>query len=160
MNDSVVLAFLECSCFFENLAIRQKEPVSQICAVSFCNFGNWATFGLLRIKCLFYIWTILLITVHTFAVVIITLRMRKCAILLHLAWLNILKAGFHTVFALLPQSLNSSSSLWLSLLIYSLLDSAWFYFLLSLPTQSTLDDLRVFSLAMQNKLELSTVICT
>ena len=26
-NDSAVLAFLECSCYIQNLAIRQKEPV-------------------------------------------------------------------------------------------------------------------------------------
>jgi len=39
-NDSVVLAFLECSCYIQNFVIRQKEPVSQIRVVQFSNFGN------------------------------------------------------------------------------------------------------------------------
>jgi len=39
-NDSVVLAFLECSYYIQNLVIRHKEPVSQICIVPFSNFGN------------------------------------------------------------------------------------------------------------------------
>jgi len=56
-NDSVVLAFLECSCYIQNLVIRQKEPVSQIRVVPFSNFSSWIAFGPLRIKCLFYIWT-------------------------------------------------------------------------------------------------------
>jgi len=58
-NDSVVLAFLECSCYIQNFVIRQKEPVSQIRVVQFSNFGNWITFGPLRFRCLFYIWTAL-----------------------------------------------------------------------------------------------------
>jgi len=56
-NSSVVLAFMEFISYIQNLAIRQKEPLSQICVVSFSNFGNWITFGPLRIRCLFYIWT-------------------------------------------------------------------------------------------------------
>ena len=56
-NDSAVLAFFECSCYIQNLVIRQKEPVSQICVIPFSNFGNWKTYGPLRIWCLFYIWT-------------------------------------------------------------------------------------------------------
>jgi len=47
-NHSIVLAYLECSCNMQNLVIRQKEPVSQICVVPFSNFGNWITFGPLR----------------------------------------------------------------------------------------------------------------
>jgi len=30
-NDSVVLAFLECTCYIQNFIIRQKEPVSHMC---------------------------------------------------------------------------------------------------------------------------------
>jgi len=37
INDSVVLAFLECICYIQNLG---KEPVSQICVVAFSNLGN------------------------------------------------------------------------------------------------------------------------
>jgi len=98
-NDSLVLAFLECSCYIQNLVIRQKEPASEICVVPFSNFGNWITSGPLRIRCLLYIWTTLLITVYTFAVVIISLHIRKYAILLHLAWLNSKNLGF-TLFLL------------------------------------------------------------
>jgi len=82
LNDSLVLVFLEFSCYIQNSIIRQKEPVSEICVVPFSNFVNWITFGPLRIRCLFYIWTALLITVHTFAVVVISLHIRKYAILL------------------------------------------------------------------------------
>jgi len=52
INDSVVLAFLECICYSQDLA---KKPVSQICIVPFSNFGNGITFGPLRMRCLFYI---------------------------------------------------------------------------------------------------------
>jgi len=58
------------------------------CRPIFSNIGNWITFGPLRIRCLLHIWTTLLITIHTFAVVIILLHIWKYAILLHLAWLN------------------------------------------------------------------------
>ena len=34
------LHFLELSCYIQNLVIRQKEPVSEICVVLFSNFGN------------------------------------------------------------------------------------------------------------------------
>ena len=73
-NGSLVLAFLEFSCYIQNLVIRQKEPVSEICVVPFSNFGNWMTFGPLRIRYLFYNLITLLNTVHTFAVVIISLH--------------------------------------------------------------------------------------
>jgi len=73
--------------------ISQKEPVSQMCVVPFSNIGSWITFGPIWIRRLFYIWTTLLITVHTFAV-IISLHIRKCAILFHLAWLNGKKLDF------------------------------------------------------------------
>ena len=57
-------------------------------------------FGPFRRECLFYIWTILfVITVHTFAVVVISLYTRKYAILLHLAWISSKKLGF-TLFLL------------------------------------------------------------
>jgi len=79
--------------------IWQKEPVSQIRVVPFSNFGNWITFGPLRIRCLFSIWTTLLNTVHTFDVVIISLHIRKYAISLRLAWLNSEILGF-TLFLL------------------------------------------------------------
>jgi len=36
-NDSSVLAFMEYICCIQNLAIRQKESVSEICAVPFSN---------------------------------------------------------------------------------------------------------------------------
>jgi len=93
-NDSVVLVFLECCCSIQNLVIRQIEPVSQICVVPFSNFGNWIAFGPLWIRCLLHIWTTLLITVNTFAVVIISLHIRKNDILLPLAWLNNIKFDF------------------------------------------------------------------
>ena len=119
-NDSLVLAFLEFSCYIQNLVIRKKEPVSEICVVPFSNFGNWITFGPFRIRCLFYIWTTLLITVHNFAVVIISLHIWKYAILLHLAWLNSKKSGF-TLYLLY------SHKGWTAALVcdsvYSLLDS-------------------------------------
>jgi len=130
-NGSVVLALMEFICYIQNLAIRQKERVSQICVVPFSNLGSWITFGPLRIRCLFYIWTTLLITANTFVVVIISLHIRKCAFLLHLAWLNTIskKLGF-TLFLLY------SHKGWTSALVcdsvYSLLDSGWVYFLLSL----------------------------
>jgi len=117
-NDSVVLPFLECICYIQNLVIRQKELVSQICVVPFSNFGNWISFGPLRIRCLFYIWTILLITFHTFAVVVISLHIRKYAILLQ------------TVSTLLPQRLNTAALVCYS--VYSLLDLGCVYFLLCL----------------------------
>ena len=77
--------------------ISQKEPVTQMCVVPFFNFGSWITFGPLWISRLFYIWTT---TVHTFAV-IISLHIRKYAILFHLAWLNGKKLGF-TLFRFIP----------------------------------------------------------
>jgi len=40
-NDSVVLAFLQCSCYIQNLVIRQKEPISQISVIPFSNLSNW-----------------------------------------------------------------------------------------------------------------------
>ena len=92
-NDSVVLTFMECSCYIQNFVIRQKELVSEICFVTFSNFGNWITFGPLRIRCFFYIWTTLLITIHAYAVVVISLHTRKYAVLLHMAWLNGKKLG-------------------------------------------------------------------
>jgi len=99
MTSLIVLAFLEVSCYIQNLVIRKKEPVSEICVVPFSNFDNRITFGPSRIRCLFYIWTALLITVHTFAVVIILLHISKYASLLHLAWLNSKRLGF-TLFLL------------------------------------------------------------
>jgi len=51
-NDSVVFAYLECICYLQKL---EKRTRSQICVVPFCNFGNWITFGLLQIRCLFFI---------------------------------------------------------------------------------------------------------
>jgi len=63
-DDSVVLAFLGCSCYIQNLVIRQTESISQIYVVPFSKFSNRITFGSLRIRYLIYIWTTLLITVH------------------------------------------------------------------------------------------------
>ena len=81
----------------------------------------------------------LLITVHTFAVVIISLHIRKYAILLHLAWLNSKNLGF-TLFIL------SSHKGWTAALVcdsvYSLLDSGWVYFLLSLLQSCKWDSFR------------------
>jgi len=34
-NDSVVLGFLECICYIQNLVFRQNEPVSQMCVAHF-----------------------------------------------------------------------------------------------------------------------------
>ena len=106
--------------------IWQKEPVSEICVVPFSNFGNWITFGPLRMRCLFYIWFTLLITVHTFAVVIISLYIRKYAILLHVTWLNSKKLGF-TLFLLYSYKGWTAALVYDS--VYSLLDSGWVYFL-------------------------------
>jgi len=101
-----------------------KRTCISICVIPFSNFVNWITFGLLQIKCLVYIWTTLLITVHTFAVVIISLHMRKLAILLHLAWVNSKNLGF-TLFLLY------SHKGWTATLVcdsvYSLQDSGWVY---------------------------------
>jgi len=94
-----------------------------------CRFGNWITFGPLRITCLFRIWTTLLIIVDAFAVVIISLHIRKCALLLHLAWLNSKKLGF--TFFLLYSHKGWTASLVCDS-VYSVLDSGWLYFLLSL----------------------------
>jgi len=94
------------------LIISPKGPVSQICVVSFSNLGNWITFGPLRLRCLLYIWTTFLITVHTFAVVILSLHIRKYAMLLQPAWLQTKKLGF-TLFSLCSHkgwTANSSSS--------------------------------------------------
>jgi len=79
---------------FATFKLSQKQPVSQMCVVPFSTFVSWSTFGALWIRWLFYIWTTLLITVHTFAAVIILLHIRKYASLLHLAWLNGKKLGF------------------------------------------------------------------
>ena len=76
--------FLHFSNVSATFIISQEEPVSQMCVVPFSDFGSWITFGPLRIRRLFYIWTTLLITVHTFAV-IISLHKRKYVILFHLA---------------------------------------------------------------------------
>jgi len=38
-DDSVVLAFLECICYIQNLVIRQKERVFQICVIRFSNLA-------------------------------------------------------------------------------------------------------------------------
>jgi len=100
------------------LVIRQKEPVSQICVVSFSNFGNWITFGPLRRRCLFYIWSMLLITVNTFVVVIISFNIRKYAILFHFAWLNSKMLGF-------TLSLLYSHKSWTAALVCSLLSLLW-----------------------------------
>jgi len=54
----VVLAFLERICYIQNFTKRTR---SQICVFPFSNLGNWITFGLLRLRCLYYIWTTLLI---------------------------------------------------------------------------------------------------
>jgi len=86
--------------------------------------------GPLRIRFFFYIWTALLITVHTFAV-IISLHIRKCAILLHLAWLNSKKFVF-TLFLLYSHKRWTAALVCDS--IYSLLDSGWVYVLLSQST--------------------------
>ena len=104
-------------------SIRQKEPVSEICVVPFSNFGNWITFGPLRMRCLFYIWTTLLITVYTFAVVIISLHIRKYAILLHLTWLNSKKLAF-TLF--LPYSHKGWTA---ALAVFGLLSTTTMYVL-------------------------------
>jgi len=128
-NDSVVLAFLECSSYIQNLVIRQKESVSQIRVVSSSNFGNWITFGPLRIRRLFYILTTLLITFHSFAIIRFTLHIRNYVILLHLAWITIKRLGF-TLFLLYYHKG------WTAALVcdsaYSLPDSGWIFFLLSL----------------------------
>jgi len=106
INHSIFFAFLECSCYIQNLVIRQKAPTSQTCVFHFLiltielhlvRFEGGAS----------YLWTKLRIILHTFAVVSISLHIRKYAILLHLAWLNSKKLGF-TLFLLY--------SLWLSLL--------------------------------------------
>jgi len=55
------------------------------------------------------------VTVHTLAVIIITLHIRKCVIFLHLTWLNNKKLVSRCFYFFL-QRLNSGSSLWLSLL--------------------------------------------
>ena len=78
---------------------------------------DWITFGPLRIKFLFYMWTTLLTTVHTFAVVLILLHLRKYAILLHLTWLNtVVKDGFSNCSYFIPTKVEQQlySSLWLS----------------------------------------------
>jgi len=54
-NDSLVVALLAFSYYIQNLVIRQKEPVSEICAVPFSNFDNRITFGPPQIRCLFYV---------------------------------------------------------------------------------------------------------
>ena len=79
------------------IKISQKEPVSQMCVIPFSNFDSWSTFGPLWIRRLFYAWTTLLITIHTFAVVIL-LHIRKYAILFHLAWLTSKKLGFSLLY--------------------------------------------------------------
>jgi len=68
----------------------------------------------------------LLITAHTFAVVIISLHMRKCAILHKLAWLNSKKLGF-TLFSLYFHKGWTAALVYDS--VYSLLNSGWVYFL-------------------------------
>ena len=103
------LHFWNVSATFWNL---QKRPVSQMCVIPFSNLGNFITFGLLWLRCLYYIWTTLLITVHTFAVVIISLHIGKYAILVHLVSLNSKKLGF-TLFSLYSHkgwTANSNSS--------------------------------------------------
>ena len=72
-----------------------------MCFVPFSDFDSWNTFGPLYIRRLFYIWTTLFITVHTSAVVIISLHIRKYAILFHLAWLTSKKFGF-SLFYFIP----------------------------------------------------------
>ena len=71
-----------------------------MCVVPFSNFDSWSTFGPLWINRLFYTWTTLLITAHTF-IVIISLHIRKYAILFHLAWLISKKLDF-SVFYFIP----------------------------------------------------------
>ena len=95
--------WLGCSCIsiMHTCCIQnwQKEPICQICVIVLSNFGNSIKFGPPRITYLFYIWTTLFITVHTFTVGNIALHVRTYAILLHLAWLNSKKLGF-TLFLL------------------------------------------------------------
>jgi len=95
-----------------------KRTRISICFAPFSNFGKWITFGPLRVRCPFCIWTTLLITVHTFAV-IISLHTRKYAILLHLAWLNSKERGF-TLFLLYSHEGWTASLVCDS--VYSLLD--------------------------------------
>jgi len=121
------LHFWNLAATFRIWSSGKKNPYLK-CVVPFSKFGNWITFGLPRIRCLFYIWTTLLITAHTFAVIIISLHIWKHATLLHLAWLNSKKLGF-TLFLLY------SHKGWTAALVcdsvYSLLDSGWVYFFFS-----------------------------
>ena len=114
-NDSVVLTFLECICYIQDLA---KKTYLKYVSVHFLaltielhlvRFGLGAPFT-------FELHS-LLITVHTFAVVIISLHIKIC----YFASTGLTiqqKIGFYTVFSSFPQRLNSSSSP-LSTLYYS-----------------------------------------
>ena len=77
-NDPVVLGFLECTCYIQNLAKRSRNsnscrPICLTLAIELhlVRFGLGAS----------YIWTILLIAVHTFAIFIISLHIGKYAVI-------------------------------------------------------------------------------
>ena len=85
--------------FWHFFKFRKKNPYLK-CVIPFSNFDSWSTLGPLWIRRLFYAWTTLLINIHTFAVVI-SLHIRKYAILFHLAWLTSKKLGF-SLFYFIP----------------------------------------------------------
>ena len=96
----LLLHFLNVATIFRILSSGKKNPClkyvsSHVLALAvelhLVRFGGSAS----------YIWTPLLITVHTFAVVIISLHIRKYAIMLQLAWLNCKRLGF-TLFYFIP----------------------------------------------------------
>jgi len=106
----------------------KKNPYLKYVTSHHLTLANETAFGPLRRRCLFYVWNTLFITVHTLAVVIISLHIRKYAILLHLAWLNSKKLDF-TLFLL-----NFYEGWTVALVrdsVYFLLDSGWVYFLVS-----------------------------
>jgi len=52
--------FLNVAVTFRIWSSGKKNPYL-ICVTLFSNLGNWSAFGLLQIRCLFYIWTTLLL---------------------------------------------------------------------------------------------------
>ena len=89
-----------------------KNPYFKYASSPFFNFGSFITFGPLGRRCL------LLNTVHIFAVITISLHIRKYATLLHLTWL-IVKSWFSHYFYFIPIKAEQLQ-LYCSLLFYSL----------------------------------------
>jgi len=125
INHSLFLHFWNVGAIFRSWSSGKKKPYLQYVLSNFLTLAIELHLVHIRFGAS-YIWTTLLITVHTFAVVIISLHIRKCVILLHLAWLNGKMFGF-TLFSIYSHQGRTAALVCDS--VYPLLNSGWVCFL-------------------------------